>query len=105
MDHITELALLLDTYGILLTSRQREILHLKTDEDFSLAEIAETCGISRQGAHDALHRAEQQLKAFESQLGLVRRGQTLQKALHCLYASRGEAGTPSGVTDEEWRNL
>ena len=46
------LAMLLDFYGELLSPRQRECCDLYFNEDLSLSEIAETCGISRQGAWD-----------------------------------------------------
>ena len=46
------LSMLLDFYGELLAPRQRECCDLYFNEDLSLSEIAETCGISRQGAWD-----------------------------------------------------
>ena len=42
-------AMLLDFYGELLTERQRLCFDLHYNEDLSLSEIAEQCGISRQG--------------------------------------------------------
>ena len=66
-------ALLLDFYGELLTEKQRRYWDLHWNEDFSLAEIAETEGLSRQGVWDILRRAEQNLREVEHKTGLIRR--------------------------------
>ena len=59
---------LFDFYGPLLTERQRDMLSLYCEEDFSLSEIAAQEGISRQGVYDAVHRAQRQLEEYERQL-------------------------------------
>lgn len=46
-------------------------MELYHEENLSLAEIADEFGISRQGVHDALHKAEKSLEAYEEKLGLV----------------------------------
>ena len=66
-------ALLLDFYGELLTEKQRRYWDLHWNEDYSLAEIAETEGLSRQGVWDILRRAEQNLREVEHKTGLIRR--------------------------------
>ena len=43
-----DLALLSDFYGGLLTEKQRRVLSLYCEEDYSLGEISEEAGISRQ---------------------------------------------------------
>lgn len=73
MERNIELSCLLDYYGAFLTDRQRKLLDLHVNEDLSLGEIADGEGISRQGVHDALRRAEQQLVEMEEKLGLYRR--------------------------------
>lgn len=66
-------ALLLDFYGELLTDKQKEYCDLHWNEDYSLAEIAELGGLSRQGVWDILRRAEATLRDMETKTGIVRR--------------------------------
>ncbi len=66
-------SMLLDFYGELLTPRQRECYELHFNEDLSLSEIAEQCGISRQGAWDNIRRASDTMEELEAKTGLIRR--------------------------------
>ena len=61
---------LLDIYGNLLTDKQREIASLYYEEDYSLAEIAQQAGVSRQSVYDTLQRVEKQLLSTEEKLGI-----------------------------------
>jgi len=70
LERLYDLAQLYDLYGALLTGKQRECLHLHIAEDFSLAEIGETLGITRQAAHESIRRAEHALAEMEERLGL-----------------------------------
>jgi predicted DNA-binding protein YlxM (UPF0122 family) len=60
---------LLDVYGPLLTTHQREACRLHVDEDWSFSELAEHLGCSRSGAHDLVRRGLAQLVSFEERLG------------------------------------
>ena len=77
-------AMLLDFYGELLTEKQRECYDLHYNEDLSLAEIAEQCGISRQGVWDNIRRAEATLRDYEKKTGLVRRVTELEREIERL---------------------
>ncbi len=77
-------SLLLDFYGELLTDKQRECCELHFNEDLSLAEIAEQCGISRQGVWDNIRRALASLEEIEEKTGLIRRFSETQRALERL---------------------
>lgn len=62
---------LFDVYGNLLTKRQREILSLYYEEDFSYTEISEELEISRAAAMDSVHRATKLLEKYEAAIGYV----------------------------------
>lgn len=65
--------MLFDFYGELLTDKQREYFDLRYNEDLSLGEIAEQCGISRQGVWDIIRRAETAMTEIEEKTGLIKR--------------------------------
>ena len=53
-----EICYLLDFYGDVLTPKQRDVMEQYYNDDFSLAEIAENFGITRQGVRDSIKRGE-----------------------------------------------
>lgn len=59
---------LLDHYGPALSGRCKDVLELYYEEDLSLSEIAENCGITRQGVLDAIRRGEGDLLLLEEKL-------------------------------------
>lgn len=65
---------LLDTYGSLLTLRQRRTMQLYYLDDLSLGEIGQRQGVTRQAVRDSLQRSIGELRRFERHLGLVRDG-------------------------------
>ena len=60
---------LIDIYGNALSERQKDVVDLYYNEDLSLAEISENCGITRQGVRDAIRHAVESLYSLESALG------------------------------------
>ena len=52
MEQLLYLSALFDFYGALLTEKQQECLKMHLFEDFSLSEIGEELGISRQAVYD-----------------------------------------------------
>lgn len=86
IDDITRQSLLYDFYGALLTERQRGVMELYHEENLSLAEIAAEMGISRQGVHDALKKAERALKEYEAKLGLVEKFQRTSSSINEIDA-------------------
>lgn len=72
MDKNTGILLLYDCYQTLLTDRQRLMMDLYYNQDFTLAEIAEEMSISRQGVYDHLKRTEKLLEQYEDRMGLLK---------------------------------
>ena len=73
------MALLLDFYGDVLSERHRDMMELYYADDLSLAEIAESEGISRQGVRHILKTAEDHLRFLEERLGLAAQFEELKK--------------------------
>ena len=91
IEKITQIAMLFDFYGELLTEKQKLILDLFYNEDYSLGEIAKEMGISRQAVHDTVKRSEQALIAYEEKLRLVEKFLQEQERLSRLSAVITEA--------------
>ncbi len=71
VDKIVEQGLLYDFYGELLTEHQKSIYEAAVLDDYSLSEIAQMYGISRQGVHDLIKRCDKILLQYEEKLNLV----------------------------------
>ena len=65
MEQLLYLSTLFDLYGALLTEKQQECLRMHLFEDFSLSEIGEELGISRQAVYDNIHRSEKAMESYE----------------------------------------
>ncbi len=61
---------LMDIYGNALTEKQRDMLADYYERDFSLSEIADNYGISRQAVHFAVKQAEDSLNGYEEKFGV-----------------------------------
>jgi len=75
---------LLDLYGPILTEKQRDVVELYYCEDLSLAEIAEICGITRQGVRDSIKRGEAVILELEDKLGLVKKLQDIYSVIDII---------------------
>ena len=73
LEKMVRTGLLYDFYGGLLTEKQRQAMELYYLENWSLAEIAASEGISRQAVFDLLHRSEHTIEEYERKLGLLNR--------------------------------
>ncbi len=79
MEKFVEQTLLYDFYGELLTERQQQVYESVVLEDYSLGEVAENLGISRQGVHDMIKRCNHTLEEYESRLHLVEKFLCIRK--------------------------
>lgn len=75
------MSLLFDYYGRLLSETQRTVFCLYHEDNYSLGEIAPELGVSRQGVHDALKKAEAALEKYEDRLGLIAKRKAYLAAL------------------------
>ncbi len=83
---------LLDCYGAVLHEKPRLLMEYYYNDDLSLAEIAENTGMTRQGVHDALKRAEAQLTEYEALLQVCARTRELKTlAQNCRNDPDGAA--------------
>ena len=79
VNEILEQALLFDFYGELLTERQQQVYESVVLEDYSLSEVAEDLGISRQGVHDMIRRCNHTLEEYEEKLHIVEKFLRIRK--------------------------
>lgn len=79
MEKFVEQTLLYDFYGELLTERQQQVYESVVLENYSLSEVAEDLGISRQGVHDMIKRCNHTLEEYESRLHLVEKFLCIRK--------------------------
>jgi len=70
-EKMIEMSLLFDFYGQLLTQKQQDILKMYYEDNYTLVEIAEELGVSRQAVYDSIKKAEKILYSYEEKLGLT----------------------------------
>ncbi len=86
--------LLLDTYGIVLTDRKREILDYYYNADYSLAEISELTGISRQGVRDSIKKSEDEIYDLESKLKIAEKSEASAEIISSVTSDLEEIMKP-----------
>ena len=90
-----ELALLFDTYGGMLTEKQRECFDMRYNQDLSLGEIGEALGVSRQAVNDNLTRTEALLRRMEENIGCVKRDKLIRIAVQEILDAAAVLDTSS----------
>ena len=90
-----EMALLFDTYGGMLTDKQREYIDMRYNQDLSLSEIGEMMGVSRQAVFDNLARTEALLRRMEENIGCVKRDRMTRKAVQEILDAAAVLDTSS----------
>ncbi len=73
LQEMMELSRLFDFYGELLGEHKKQIFEDYVQNDFSLSEIADETGLSRQGVHDVIKRCSKKLREYEEKLCLVKK--------------------------------
>ncbi len=85
-----QISLLFDYYAPCISQKQQDIFDLYYNEDLSLAEVAESAKISRQGVRDSVKRTEHQLIELENQLHIVQSAQELKKLANDVKSGKSE---------------
>ena len=91
---------LLDFYGELLSDRKRSVLEMYYNEDYSLAEIAEEIGISRQGVRDIIKKTEADLFFYEEKLGLAAKLLRVEAHADSLFRLAENHSVPDDVREQ-----
>jgi len=86
MDRKVEISMLLQIYGKLLTEKQNKILDYYYNEDFSLSEIAENEGITRQAVRDIIKKGERKLFEYEEKLLIMKKTVNQQKQIEIILS-------------------
>ena len=94
------IVLLLDFYGELLSDRKRNVMDLYYNEDFSLAEISDRIGISRQGVRDIIKKSEEELLFFEEKLGFAAKLLTIGEKTDKLLEDAKKRGLPDDFSEQ-----
>jgi len=76
-----QFGLLLDFYGELISEKRRTVLDMYYNNDYSLSEISEQIGITRQGVLDSIKKGKDELSFFEEKLGLAKRFEENEKTV------------------------
>ena len=71
LEKTTHMNLLMEFYGMLLTTKQMDYIERYYADDYSLGEIAEEYSISRQAVYDNIKRTGNILEEYERKLHLV----------------------------------
>ncbi len=79
-------SLLLDIYGDMLNERKRELLQYYYEDDYSLSEISEITGISRQGVRDSIKKSEEEIKQLEQTLKIADKNTVINDSISKIEA-------------------
>ena len=85
MEEFVKQTFLYDFYGELLTKRQRQVDESVVLEDYSLSEVAQELGNSRQGVFDMIKRCNKTLEEYEKKLHLVEKFLHIRRKVHQIH--------------------
>ena len=81
MEKNVKVSMLCQIYGKLLTEKQYRFLDDYYNNDYSLSEIAENLGITRQAVRDNIVKGENKLFEYEEKLGMMKRTLTQEQQI------------------------
>lgn len=71
LEKTLKMNMLFSFYGNLLSTKQAQYMSEYYEEDYTLAEIADNYGVSRQAVYDSIKRAEEALENYENKMHLI----------------------------------
>lgn len=81
LKELCELSRLYDLYGALLSDHSRIIFEDYIFNNYSLAEIAEEVGLTRQGVRDIVVRYSKKLHEYEEKLGFLKKLDNIESSV------------------------
>lgn len=93
-------SLLLETYGPLLTDKQRSVLRNFCDNNMSLGEIADDLGVSRQAVRDIIKRTVDTLNSYEDKLKLLDKFNSVKVCIDTVADKMAKARVDSSLIEE-----
>jgi predicted DNA-binding protein YlxM (UPF0122 family) len=93
LEKTTRMNYLYDFYYSLLTPKQQSYMSLYYLDDYSLGEIAEEYGVSRQAVYDNIKRTEAMLEEYEEKLLLLQKFQERTKLIRDMKVLLNEASS------------
>jgi len=91
IDELLHTSALFDLYGGLLTKKQQKCLRMHLFDDFSLSEIGDEMGITRQAAHDMIKRSGMALEEYEEKLGFLKKVSSQRDEFDRIYEKLNKA--------------
>lgn len=101
LEKTVRMNMLFSFYGALLTPKQAQYMSDYYEEDYTLAEIADNYGVSRQAIYDSIKRAEESLIDYETKLNLLEEFEARQEVLEKIKTHINE----KYENDEELNDL
>lgn len=93
MEKNVRVSMLCQIYGKLLTEKQYNFLNDYYNNDFSLSEIAENYGITRQAARDNIVKGENKLFEYEEKLGIMKKTINQEQQIVKILSELGKIQT------------
>ena len=100
MDERYKTTCLFDIYKALLTEKQKNVLEMYLDEDYTLTEISQNENVSRQAAFDLIKRTEKLLYDYDEKLGLYEKYSENRKTIDELRALTAQNKAASMLLDK-----
>jgi predicted DNA-binding protein YlxM (UPF0122 family) len=105
LEQTTKMNLLYDFYHPLLTEKQRLLIEMYYLDDWSLSEIAEHQGVTRQAVFESIKRAGKVLMDLEEKLHLIQKYRQRQQIAERLLAQLEKYSEAKAVAEPLIRKM